>query len=273
MRFTIFFVLVFLFATQSWASSAQSRQQFCSQKLQPGYFNQLAYEPQHHMAFGNTGGIHNKGVCWWHALYQRAALYLTVYRPELPRPTYEQARVLVRRIAVGEQIVEIPGYSNFYQFSKAWQPFIQDMLEEWQMVDGFLKFAWIEGLKGNHIIPPTDLAKEMELIYNATQNESDIQWIMLQIQGISSHGVLSVEVIRHPAGAQMEVMDNNFVGQIKAFIYLKGAGTLQTLYGNVAPYLGRQKDLRKFKKAADSYCTFAAQSLDYQSGVVDNGFE
>lgn len=255
------------------AAPATSRAQFCAARTQPSYFNDLAYDPKNQMAFRNKGGLMNKGVCWWHALYQRAAFYLTVYRPELPRPTRDHVKSIVHQIAAGKQIVEIPGYSNFHDFSRDWEPVIQDKIEEWQLVDGFLKFAWIEGLQGKNVVPPADLAKEMDYIYQSTTQEHDIQWIMLQIPGVSSHGILSVEVVRHPGGAQMEIVDNNFIGHIKVLLYQKGADTLKSMYyGSVAPYLGRKKDLKSFKKAAETYCSRGPQQMDDQS-ELDNGIE
>lgn len=217
------------------------------------------------MAFNNHGGLFNMGVCWWHALYQRAAWYLTVYRPELPKPTRKHAEFLVHEIAAGKRIVEIPGYSSFFDFSQEWSSLIQAKLEEWQLVDGFLKFAWIEGLNGNHVVPPSELAKEIDQIYHSTVVESDVQWVMLQFPGISSHGILSIDVVRHPAGAQMEIVDNNFVGQIKVMLYAKQQGSLKTIYGDTVPYLGRKKDLVHFRNAANIYCSHNTTDLGAQN--------
>lgn len=255
------------------ATSAMSRAQFCSERGKPGYFNQLAYDSKNQMAFPNQGGLLQSGVCWWHALFQRAALYMTVYRPELPRPKYAQVQTLVHQIAVGKQIVEIPGYSNFYDFSREWEPVIQAKLEEWQLVDGFLKFAWIEGLKGKSVVPPTELEKEIDLIYKKTSQDHDIQWIMLQMPGIPSHGILSLEAVRYPGGAQIEVVDNNFVGRIKVLHYQQGAATLQSMYyGKVASYLGRTQDLIHFKEAAQVYCSNGPVLMSAKI-ELDNGIE
>ncbi len=259
---------------QAFAKQAQSKKQFCSLRLQPGYFNQLAYDSENHMAFPNHGGLKNKGVCWWHALYQRAAWYLVVFRPELPKPTTQQAAELIHQIAAGTKIVEIPGYSNFYYFSRDFKSEIQAKLEEWQQVDGFLKFAWIEGLKGNNVVPPAEIEQQIELIYKSTNVDQNIQWVMLQMPGISSHGILSVDVIRHPGGAQIEIVDNNFVGQIKALLYSKGAETIASHhYGQVSPYLGRRKDLTNFSKAADRYCHVEIDKAAALKDDLDNGLD
>ena len=132
------FSLTFAFLMSSMISSI-SLADYCKQSADLSFFKAQAYQTENHLGVTNHGGLFNGGVCWWHSLFQRSALYLTVFLPNQPKPNADQIEDIVHAIAAGKQVVEIPGYQNILEFSLANWPVIQKKLEEWQLVDGFLK--------------------------------------------------------------------------------------------------------------------------------------
>ncbi len=236
----------------------RSRAQFCALATNPENFRVLAEDPRNHMAFSNRGGLFSRGVCWWHSLYQRAAWYLTVYRPDLPKPTPEKAKFLVHQIARGKEVVEIPGYDNFFDFSLDHEKQIQAKLEQWQIVDGLLKFAWLNGILAPVRLPPHELRKRMATLADKVNSAHGIQWVMWQLPGVASHSTLFLRTRIDPAGSTSDVIDGNFPGSTGSLRYDDGTSQIQTYFGPAVLHPGRSRDLRKFAKARAVYCAQGA---------------
>jgi hypothetical protein len=247
-----------MFCLFSWASmtAPQSRAEFCAMRQNPTYFIELAKEPYNRLSFQNQGGLFNGGVCWWHSLFQRASIYLAVFRPELAKPSLDQAKAIVYSLAAGKKVVEIPGYSNMYNFSHSWQKVIQSQLEEWQLVDGFLKFKCIEGLSGSTSDDPTKILGFMSQFMTAVEQNHQILWTMLQLSGISSHAALLIDVAQSPKVYTLSHIDSNFPSLTNEFYYFEGDRSIKSAdYGSFVTYPGRNSDLKNFKMAADHYCS------------------
>lgn len=235
--------------------ASQGRSEFCEMRKHAEYFKNLAYEPTNHLSFDNQGGLFNGGVCWWHSLFQRAALYVTVYRPELEKPNELEAKKIVHLIAAGTKVVEIPGYKNLNEFSRDWSELIQAKLEEWQLVDGFLKFAWIKGLSGSTDIKPKKLKAKWDYFYEKVEEEENIEWAMIQLKGISSHSMLMLSIAKSETEYNVNYLDSNYVGTTQLDTYYVGQRSVFSIYGPFVPYKGRRSDFKKFKKAAERYCS------------------
>jgi hypothetical protein len=259
------------------AVTPTSRESFCGLTRDPDNFKALAEQPENHLHFENRGGLFNGGVCWWHSRLQRSALYLSVFRPELPKPTHEQAEKIIHRLAANAGVVEIPGYSNLDSFSGEWWNVIQKKLDEWQMVDGFLKQSWIKGLSGSTHLKPAKLKLKMDALFNEVENDHRITWVMLQIPGIAAHAWNIVHIKEFDGGYELDVIDSNYPRTNSTFWYMNGADTLSTIYGATIPYVGRQKDFARFASAADRYCNSSAAeafNLDEQTNQpLDNDFD
>jgi hypothetical protein len=250
------------------------RQEFCEQRKSPSNVIQLTSNPENLLAFKNKGGLLNKGVCWWHSLFQRSALYITVFRPELQKPNSEQAKKIVHSIASGKKVVEIPGYTNIREFSRDWESLIQAKLEEWQLVDGFLKFAWIRGLSGSASIEPKKLEKNIGSLIKLVDDTQDVQWLMLQMDGITSHSALLVDGINLEPSYSLFTIDSNYVGAVKEFEYMSGDPSIfDPRYTRFVPYLGRRSDLKRFKKAIARYCSPKPASDSDIVEDLNNNFE
>ncbi|MBY0415183.1 MAG: hypothetical protein K2Q18_13515, partial [Bdellovibrionales bacterium] len=149
MKFTILATLVLGLSLEVMAASpSQSPEQFCADRSDTTYAKSLIKDSSNLMGFANRGGLVGGGVCWWHSRFQRNSLFLTIYKPAEKKPTKEEAEKIIGKIRGGKDIVTIPGYRNFSEFSYDQQPLIQAELEKWQKVDGIAKFSWVNGLSG-----------------------------------------------------------------------------------------------------------------------------
>jgi hypothetical protein len=250
-----------------------SKVQYCQMNSLKSHYRELSFNPENHLSFGNYGGIQGQGVCWWHALFQRASLYLVVFRPELPKPSLRDAQKIIHAIAAGKRVVEVPGYENLWSFSKDWEAEIQKKLESWQLIDGTLKFAWIKGLSGKSEEDPDKIKNLMEDFFYDVESLGNIEWSMWQLKGISSHGVLFTQISRPTAGYQVSYLDSNYVGTVQSLDYIEGDRFISNAYGNFVAYPGRRKDLKNFAKAAQKYCQSTVTMEDPEDDVLDLGIE
>lgn len=243
------------------AGAPTSKAEFCERRLDSHYFRQLSYEKENLLTFRNGGGLFNKGVCWWHNLFQRSALYLVVFRPELPKPNKALARKIIHAIAAGRRVVEVPGYKNLSEFSKDWAAEIQSKLEAWQREDGFLKFAWIQGLSGNYHADPKVIAAALNYSILQAEQSGQINFAMWQLKGISAHASLMIGGEIENTTYRAHHIDSNFPNVIRAMNWQPPARSVDSYFGKFVPYVGRKSDLPAFKTAGDQYC--ASRSYDH----------
>ena len=118
-------------------TAATSKAEFCAQARDDNYFRELGMEHRNHIGFVNPLGPLLVGECWWHARLQRSALYLAVFRPELPKPDRKEARAIIDRLARNEEVVEIPGFSDFQQFAHEHEGKLRNYLARWELRDIF----------------------------------------------------------------------------------------------------------------------------------------
>ncbi len=257
-------LLIFVGSTaHSKAHTPKGKEEFCEQRKETHYFRELSYEKENLLTFKNRGGLLNKGVCWWHNLFQRSALYLAVFKPELPKPDKVLARKIIHAIAAGKRVVEIPGYQNLSEFSKDWAPEIQSKLEAWQRQDGFLKFAWIQGLSGNYHADPKVIAATLNYSINQAEHSGQINWTMWQLKGITAHASLIVGGETENSNYSAHHIDSNFPNVIRAMNWQPPARSIDSYFGKFVPYVARKSDLPAFKTAGDQYCASRAYDHDF----------
>lgn len=235
---------------------SRTEEQFCIDRTNKNFIKDLTKDSSNLMAFGNYGGLANGGVCWWHSRFQRNALYLTIFKPNLNRPTAEEANKLIADIQQAKKVVVIPGFNNFYEFSYAHQNEIQAALEHWQKIDGFVKFAWAKGLVGQPEVNPDKMKKIMDQIYEDVEINGNIAYNKLQIPGINAHSWLVVHMEKHEEGYFLEVLDSNLPTTTSTYRYLEGATRLSYYDGGstFVPYLDQSKEMSKIKKTISKQC-------------------
>ena len=251
----IFASIVFNFQAIA-QSPSMSESRFCSDRVDKNFVKKLAMDSDNLMSFVNQGGLINGGVCWWHSRFQRNALYLTIYKPDLPKPTEDEARVLVKKIRAATEVVVIPGYRNFHEFSSENEEIIQQILEGWQERDSFLRFAWIKGLSGSSKVAPEKMKALMDQIYKEVEVNKNISYNKLQIKGIESHAWLVVHMKKVSGGYDLEVIDSNLATSTETYAYREGETEIVNYHDSFTftPYLEQSNELNKIYNTISEKC-------------------
>lgn len=247
-----------------------SKAEYCAARKNTHYFRGLAHNIDNHMTLRNHGGLFNGGVCWWHNLFQRSAIYLSVFRPELPKPDKANAKKIIHAIAAGKRVVEIPGYTNMTEFSNDWKNEIQAKLEAWQREDGFLKFAWIQGISGGYETDPNEIRKTLNYVLDRSMNHGEIHWTMWQVKGISSHASINLGGSSVIIDYKVNHIDSNYPRAVRAMSWTWPNRSIDSYFGKFVPYVYRKSDLSDFKKAGDSYCATRSYDPDFPRDPLKN---
>jgi hypothetical protein len=225
---------------------------FCSRA--PGDVQRAALDPSSRIAFQNYGGIGNGGVCWWHSRMQRASLYLAVFRPDQARPTEAQAKKILASLAA-MKVTEIPGYSNFYDFTNDFSKDTEKRLDEWQLIDGILHFRWIDGLTGATRLPSLQMQAKMDDLYQRVVVGKQVILDKLQMPGIDAHAWLVLDMTKTDTGYTLHIIDSNLPDQTTDISYTLGDTYLTLPYGfTFVPYVDYSGDLTKIASSVAKYC-------------------
>lgn len=254
MKFLIF-VLVSLFSLEALAlKPSTSLSSFCRNSQNPEYVKSLTQDYNNLIPLYNQGGIIGGGVCWWHSRFQRNALYLTRFSPSLEKPSVDEAKQIIREIRNGKDLINIPGYQNFFEFSYAYYEEIQRELEGWQKHDA-LRFAWIKGLEGKTSVKPEKLKEIMDQTYEEVVTKNNIVYQKLQMKGLVAHAWLVVNMKKTANGYDLEVLDSNYPLQTTFYQYEEGMTNLEyEIYGPFVPYTENTKELDRVKETVQSNC-------------------
>lgn len=251
-------IVISAFCTQSaMAQDQRSKQKFCQQREDKNFIRkQMMTNINAHMGFRNHGGLLNGGVCWWHSRFHRNALYLGVFRPDLNRPSEDDAKKIIKKIRKGRSIVEIPGYRNLRDFSIDNDYLIQKELEAWQRTDGFINQQWLIGLLGTPKRSANGMRRMMDGVYDRVVNQGDVTYQKLQIKGIDAHAWLVVDMKKTKTGYILYAVDSNFPGELQKVRYNYGDKFFHynRWYGEFAPYTGRKAELKRVKKVIKKFC-------------------
>lgn len=217
---------------------------------------ELAHRRENRLARANSGGFGGGGVCWWHSRLQRAALYLAVFRPDLPRPSRDQAQRLLDRLVRMDEVVTVPGFDDLEGFSRFFSDEVQDRLDRWQVEDGVLHLAWVRGMGGQSEVTPEVLEARVEALLRSVTVDRKIHFNMLQMPGLPAHAWLVIGGRRVADGARLEVIDSNVPGQVLTISYRKGDTTLELPYAGwtFVPYLAYSSDWNLIERAFRAHC-------------------
>lgn len=241
---TISFVLTSTVFADSFCNRTQSDlKEFLSQKSS-------------RVAFKNGGGLINGGVCWWHNRLQRSSAYLVQYRPQENKPTIPELQKIYSSLRIMNEVIIIPGYSDFESFSTDHKVGLQSLLNDWQKRDGFFNFEWIRGISGRYSLPPGEMKIRMDDVYNHYMNSPSPLWIMAQIKGITSHSLLVLNMTYRETGFDLTVIDSNHPLELVNIEYYHG-DTFLNAKGekyNFVPYAGFQNDFKFIQAAIRKTC-------------------
>jgi hypothetical protein len=246
MRNFLWVVVCFAIGCGARASFSLPEDGYCNRSLED--FQRLLLQPESRIAFINEGGFMNSGVCWWHSRLQRNSVYMARFRPELPWPSDREAREIIRQIMDEKGPVVIPGFANFYDFTRAYRYVIQGQLEGWQKRDSLLKFAWIRGMRGSPEVAPAEMRRQMDRLYDAVEIRREIAFAKLQLPGPEAHAWLVVGMVRRADGYRLFIIDSNEPSQTSVYDFRDGDTRLRFDFWTGVPYLGYDGTIKKLKK-------------------------
>lgn len=229
-------------------------QQFCNITSNQLYADILE-SPYNRLEFLNSGGLFNKGVCWWHSRLARLFTQLAIFQPELPKPTTNiQVDQLLTNL-VNYKVTQIPGYSNLSEFSKEWESTFQRFLNRWQVRDGVEHLSWIDGLKGDSKTTPEALWITVYEIYSRIHYNHEIVFAMLQLPGITAHAWLITKATLTDSGVLLRYYDSNS-WSLGHYLYRFGdqtfVGPNKSTY--FVPYVQKSNEFEAARDAARSFC-------------------
>jgi hypothetical protein len=241
-----FVSMAFSCSMEAEASSATSRNAFC--QMSRNDFIADFFLTQNRLSFDNPAGDLNMGLCWWDSLFQRAAVYLTVFRPELPKPSSQAVSEIIHEIIKKQNVVEIPGYSAFADFSHDYQSEISRQLSDWQLEDGFLKQSWVIDLwLGGNATNASALQKKVDQVFVDFSENHFVPFVRLKLGAVVSHALLVIDVTPAPDGYQLQVIDSNFSKQTETVNYRYGDESLSLLEDDISDFVpteGKDSDIQ-----------------------------
>ncbi len=236
----------------------------------------LMQEPSARIAFKNTGGIINGGVCWWHSRLQRSSFFLVRFAPDSARPDQRKLNEILSGLRHMNRVVTIPGFADFHSFTRSYQKQIQRMLNDWQIYDGLYNFQWLRGISGRPALPSQQMIERMDAVYAAYKNSPASMWIMAQMEGITSHSFLIVHMEKVNGGYDLDLIDSNHPMEVVRVAYHEGDQSLRTNKKSspFVPYVGFQEDFRKISRGLAGYCRNKSSDLlldfrDIRDGEVE----
>jgi hypothetical protein len=140
-----------------------------------------------------------------------ASAYVTVFKPDEPKPTRAQAQRLLRMIRKMNMIVVIPGFRTMAEFSKAFEAELESELLSWQLLETFW-WQWLRGLGGSSEVSADELARMMDDTFDRVFYQKRVLYQMLQMPGLEAHSWLVVAMEPIHSGYRLTVVDSNFRG-------------------------------------------------------------
>lgn len=254
-------LLIFSFPISVFAfNSSESLIEFCHNRLEPKYVKNLTIDSSNLMSFKNRGGLGGGGVCWWHSRFQRNALYLTYFSPDKEKLPAHEIPWLLRRIRNANDVLEIPGFENFQEFSSYYKNEIQEELETWQRFEG-LRFTWIRGLRGSSRVSADWLRKLMDNLFEEVEEKNNIGYQKLQMKGLKAHAWLVINMVKLENGYDLEVLDSNLPDMTTMYQYRYGDTHLVYADGSqFTPYMEYVNEMERINSAISRACNTAGEN-------------
>lgn len=252
-----------------------AKTKFCEERLtDKNAIQKMLYNSQNSLSFYNQGGLFGGGTCWWHSRFTRAAAYLAVFDPSLPRPTDEEAKKIINHIRKRKGVIVVPGFRNLYEFSYAYGQEILNKLEDWQRSDALMKFNWLNGMFAEGDYAAEKFSRRMDDLYQRVQN-GEVVYQMLQMPGIAAHSWLVVGMQPTSDGYVIEAIDSNMPQEITRVTYRRGMESLILPYAyyatyKIMPHTGNTKEERKLRAKMEKACAKAGIDVSDEDEEEDD---
>lgn len=232
------------------APAAMSRSEYARAAADPDFVRHLTADPPEGgpnpnlLGFTNHGGLLGKGVCWWHSRLTRNALYLAYFLPEEPPPPPAGVSRILGDLMNARAVTAVPGHSCLRRFSLEHRDEIESLLQRRQILEGFLHFAWINGLVGLCRMEPCRMRSAMEHLHEAAMR--GLVYVKFQNPGLDAHSIIvtSSEKLRG-GGYLSRYLDSNSRKE-ESFAYHFGYRYVTLASGMTGvPYVQRSGELTR----------------------------
>ena len=254
MKKIILITLISLISNSQASVISTSKVEYCQNNKDKFYHRELLKTKDARTSFRNQGGFFGGGTCWWHSRFTRNATYLTIFRPELERPSKEETYNIIHKIRLGKKVITIPGYRDMIEFTSLNQELVQKQLNAWQRHDSLVNMGWLQGILGSTTNSPQKLKKKMEKLYKYVKN-GNIAFQVLQLKGVNAHAWLVIDMYKTNTGYDLEVIDSNSPLSTNSYRYTEGMKSFNySGFGDFIPYTYKKLELKRLKKVAKKYC-------------------
>jgi hypothetical protein len=176
-------------------------------------FLEKAEHPGNLTQNSNADGPLYTGLCWWHTKMQRAALYLAVFdQPNKPKPTQQEAYDIFAKLRDLEEVVSIPGFKNWSEFTAAFRVEFYQMLAHWEVRD----VVQLQFLKGIRASGATDIST-LQKISDEVNDYKRLTFVLLKWPMIPAHSWIVQSFERQGAEIKVGFIDSNIPQSINQY--------------------------------------------------------
>ncbi len=236
------------------SNTATSKREFCQNNKSQFHHRDLLKTRDSRIAFRNQGGFFGGGTCWWHSRFTRNAAYLTIFRPELEKPSKEETYKIIHKIRLGKSVVTVPGYTDLLEFTYENEDLVQKQLNAWQRHDSLVNMGWLQGLLGSTKNSPKRFKKKMDKLYKSVV-DGNVVFQVLQLKGVVAHAWLVVDMEKTPKGYDLVVVDSNYPRSTNFYRFEEGMKSFHySGWGNFIPYTYKKSELKRIKRIGRKFC-------------------
>ena len=161
----------------------------------------------------NTDGNLGTGLCWWHSKLQRSALYLTVFdQPDQPKPTRAEALHILAKLRDLKEVVSVPGFKNWFDFSLAYSHEFYQILNHWEMRD----IAQLQFLKGIRALKETDQVM-LQKISDEMNDYKRLTFVLLKRPLFDAHSWILQSFQLEGSDFKAEFIDSNYPAHVNQY--------------------------------------------------------
>lgn len=181
-------------------------------KMRAEDFLAKAAHPSNLTANFNTSGPLGTGLCWWHSKMQRSAIYLAVFdQPQMPKPTRAEALHILAKLRDLSEVVSIPGFSSWFDFTSAYREEFYQILAHWEVRDT----VQLEFLKGLRI--PRTSPETLQKISQEVNDYKRLTFLLLKKPLLEGHSWLAQSFELEGANFKMGFIDSNRPSNVHSF--------------------------------------------------------
>jgi hypothetical protein len=181
-------------------------------KMRAEDFLVKAQHPSNLTSNFNAAGPLGTGLCWWHSKMQRAAIYLAVFdQPEMPKPTKAEALHIFAMLRDLKEVVSIPGFQNWFDFTAAFHDEFYQILGHWEIRDT-VQLEFLKGVRIQSTSPET-----LQKISQEVNDYKRLTFLLLKMDSLSAHSWLAQSFELEGTNFNIGFIDSNIPSNVNRY--------------------------------------------------------